>query len=279
MDIKLAVFDLDGTLLNPDDGFTPKTGAALKALYDSGVKLMICSGRAPSMGRAYFREAGVTGYLCCAGGAYIEDEAGQVIHTDPLTVPVLNRILPELRGTDVHFSLMTREHVHTDASGAGIPLRFQRYAALARKHGLPYGELRQDRDALDFCRETIYKIPVLEFDPARFGERLEMLAQFSDMVEIVPSGTRVIDITAKGNSKGRAVEIVAARLGLRREEIFCIGDYDNDVAMFRQAGLSVAMGNAPDSVKAAADYVTGTNQEDGAAEAIRHCLLSGKEFL
>ncbi|MFU0825856.1 MAG: hypothetical protein ACFWTK_12930 [Clostridium sp.] len=77
----------------------------------------------------------------------------------------------------------------------------------------------------------------------------------------------------KGISKGNAVKILAEFYGLKREEVICIGDGENDLSMIKYAGLGIAMGNAPDYVKKEADYITETNDEDGVAKAIEKFIL------
>ena len=67
---------------------------------------------------------------------------------------------------------------------------------------------------------------------------------------------------------------LAARLGIRKEEIACIGDGENDLSMFRVSGLKIAMGNGVPGLKEQADHVTGTNRRKGAAEAIKKYILS-----
>lgn len=274
MKYKLAVFDLDGTLLDPDDELRPETAQALKELYDSGVKLMICSGRAPSMAKAYFLEAGVRGFIACANGAYIENEDGGLIHSCPIETELVVHIIEELRNANVNFSLMTGRGVHIGGTDTGLASRFQNYAMLSEKHGLYAARLIRDRDSLDLRKETVYKIPILEIDPERIPERIAQMDRYRERLEITASGPNVIDLTAKGSSKGNAVDIVVGYLSIREKEVCCMGDYDNDVSMFRYAGLSVAMGNAPDYAKEAADHITGRNDENGAAVAIRQYLLS-----
>jgi len=83
------------------------------------------------------------------------------------------------------------------------------------------------------------------------------------------------DVIAPGISKGRIVTVLAARLGLAREEIAVLGDMNNDLDMFAEAGFAIAMGNAPDNVKGAANGTTGGNDEDGWAEAIDRYVLAG----
>ena len=84
-----------------------------------------------------------------------------------------------------------------------------------------------------------------------------------------------IEINAAGVNKGTGLIRLGELLGIRREEIMACGDGDNDAAMLREAGFGVAMANAEDPVKEAADYITDSNDEDGAAKAIEKFVLEG----
>jgi len=81
------------------------------------------------------------------------------------------------------------------------------------------------------------------------------------------------DVIPPGIDKGRLVELLSNRLGVKREEILVLGDMENDLQMFAQAGFAVAMGNAADAVKRAADATTLSNDEDGVAVAIERYVL------
>ena len=83
------------------------------------------------------------------------------------------------------------------------------------------------------------------------------------------AGSRSLEINHQGVSKGRAVKALADYYGIKREEIVCIGDNENDISMIEYAGLGVAMGNAIDQVKALADYITDSNKEEGVSNALK----------
>lgn len=95
-----------------------------------------------------------------------------------------------------------------------------------------------------------------------------------DRLEIVDSSKYNIEITRKGVSKGKAVEMLASLYNVKREEVLTIGDSENDLSMIEYAGLGVAMGNASDVIKAKADYITDTNDNDGVAEVISKFILN-----
>jgi hydroxymethylpyrimidine pyrophosphatase-like HAD family hydrolase len=88
----------------------------------------------------------------------------------------------------------------------------------------------------------------------------------------VRSQTYYLDITPPGFDKGTFVQAMAKRLGISTDAVATIGDMQNDLAMFRVSGVSIAMGNATDSVKDQATHVTATNEQDGFAEAMEMIL-------
>lgn len=146
----LAVFDLDGILLGLDNEFLPETAWALKELYDSDVKLMICSGRAPSRAKAYFLEAGVWGCIACANGAYIENEDGEPIRSHPIEAEPVECVARELRNTDArNASDCAKEavdHVTGRNDGHGVAVAIRQYV-LSKKQGESY-ENQMDRYVL-----------------------------------------------------------------------------------------------------------------------------------
>ena len=88
----------------------------------------------------------------------------------------------------------------------------------------------------------------------------------------VRSQSYYLDVTPPGQDKGTFVEAMAKRLGIPTDVVATIGDMQNDLAMFRESGLSVAMGNATDDVKKQASHVTGSNEEEGFAGAVEFIL-------
>ena len=95
-----------------------------------------------------------------------------------------------------------------------------------------------------------------------------MQKALGDSALAVRSQSYYLDITPPGQDKGSFIDAMAQREGIRRDEIAVLGDMQNDLAMFKRAGLSIAMGNATDDIKAQASHVTAANTEDGFAKGI-----------
>lgn len=111
----------------------------------------------------------------------------------------------------------------------------------------------------------------IEDDDIR-NEVLEELRKNKEL-EITNSSPTNIEVNALGINKAAALAKVTEKLGFTMENVMAMGDSLNDIAMIKEAGLGVAMGNAQDIVKETADYITDTNIEDGIAKAIRHWVL------
>lgn len=82
-----------------------------------------------------------------------------------------------------------------------------------------------------------------------------------------------VEVYSQNASKGNALAALAGHLGIRREEIACIGDGENDLSMFAESGLKIAMGNAVDKLKIQADHIVESNRNEGAARAVEQYIL------
>ena len=119
--------------------------------------------------------------------------------------------------------------------------------------------------------ETVEKVNLLCIPEEKREAVLKELKRID--VSAVWSSRNCMEITHPLADKGRGVEKACAILDIPASAVMALGDSGNDVAMLRRAGLAVAMGNAPDFVKAAADAVSDRYDEDGAAKAIEHFAL------
>jgi Cof subfamily protein (haloacid dehalogenase superfamily) len=133
-------------------------------------------------------------------------------------------------------------------------------------------------DDLEKIIEENYQIilkVVIVSDMDEIGELKKLRNEIINMmdVEVVSSAENNIEIMSKGISKGNAVKILGDIYGISKDEIICIGDSENDISMIEYAGLGIAMANATDDLKAAADYVTDTNDNDGVAKAIEKIVF------
>jgi len=269
MAIKLIAIDMDGTLLNPQHEVTPGVKRAIQAARDKGVAIVLATGR-PFIGiQRYLEELDLQqeGQYCITNnGALVQQAAtGDCVAESTLNYDDYLYVEKLARELGVHFQALTKSLLFTpnkdiseytvhEASLTGMPLRYRAVEEMDKSAIFPKVMMIDPPEKLD---EAITRIP----------------QEAHDRYTIMKSSPYFLEILSKDVNKGAGVKALAERLGLSRDEVMAIGDQENDLAMLEFAGTGVAMGNGIDAVKAAAQFVTKTNTEDGVAHAIEKFAL------
>lgn len=268
--IQLIAMDMDGTLLNPAQQLSSENRLALLEAQQAGIRLAICSGRMPGDSALFALENGLEqiAILGLNGGC---------CQLSPKAAPYADHLLSEdtalacgqcFAGQGITFGLFMQNRVVVFQGAA--EMRRCDWGGHWDEPGAPEMSFGGKVHAL--AAQGINKIVCVEDDPrilAALRRELEGLKG----LQVTSSWVNNLELMPAGVDKGLAVRELAQQLGLEASQVMVIGDYDNDLSMFRYAGFSVAMGNAPANVKAAADRVTLTNAEDGVAYAIRKWAL------
>ncbi len=273
--IKMIGLDLDGTLLNEKKQITPRTEDVLKRAIAQGVVVLTATGR-PWMGvpEELQQFPGMRYALTSNGARILDIQEGRVIEEHLLSVPSAKKALEICGKYD------TLQEIYFD--GQGYAPR-EKMAHVERYHKNPnmWEYMRKTRipvedifEMVDRENRGLDKVQALFAD---MGEREKAWAELSkeDDLELVGSLKYNIEVNARRVNKGTGLVNLGRLLGIRREEIMAFGDGDNDTVMLREVGFGVAMGNAEEQVKRAADYITLTNDEEGVAEAIEKFVLTG----
>jgi hypothetical protein len=265
-DIALIAIDLDGTLLDDAKQISPRTTAALSALSDRGIKIIIASARPPRSVRHLYKQLSLNTWQINYNGALIWDEIAQksVFHR-PMSGSLAREIIEFARSRHPE-TLITCEILDrwfTD--------RFD------QSHTTETGRLFKP-DVIaplnDFCSNDITKLLLLA-DPKVIAEIELLLAkQFAEKVAIVRTDPNLIQIMDRGVSKAAALKLVAEHYQIPMNKVMAIGDAPNDLGMLEIAGIAVAMQNASDAVKNVADWIAPSNNDDGVYAALgRYGLL------
>ncbi len=257
--IALVVSDVDGTLLTKDKTLTDGAKAAVRRLHQAGIGFTITSSR-PTIGMRFLIEPlAITLPVGAFNGSCIVDPRLNVIEQHLIPAPAVRRSLDVLNEFGVDIWLFTSDLWLTRRpDGEYVPHEKR--------------AIRADPTIVaDFApySSVACKIVGSSADAALL-QRCEVAMQQALGAEAtaVRSQSYYLDVTPPGCDKGTFVQAIAKRLGISTDEVATIGDMQNDLAMFRKSGISIAMGNATDDVKKLATHVTASNEDEGFAKAI-----------
>jgi Cof subfamily protein (haloacid dehalogenase superfamily) len=262
--VRLLVSDIDGTLVTPEKALTAAALKAVRTLAGAGVGFTLVSSRPPRGMAVLVTALGLTLPFAAFNGASLVEPGGRVIRARHLSAEAARKAIALFQERGVE--------IWGFADGQWLVL------ALEGPH-------------VDHERHTIGFDPTLVDDFDGVIERLDKLTAVSDQPDLLAdveraaqaalggaanarrSQTYYLDVTHPEADKGHAVRALCAEIGVPATETAVIGDQANDVAMFAVAGLSIAMGQATDEVKAGASFVTGPNTADGFAQAVAQIVL------
>jgi Cof subfamily protein (haloacid dehalogenase superfamily) len=267
--IDLIAIDMDGTLLDSNHAISPRVKKAITAVRTQGVRIVLATGRPFSGVEKYLEELGLTSegdYCITFNGAVIQN-AADTKSVAETTLGYDDFLYCEkiARDLGVHFHVLYERSMMTP--NADISSHTVRDAYISHTP-LLYRSVEQVDPAWRFRKfmmvddEAVLDKAIANFPP-------ELLQRYT----VVKSAADFLEILHPEAGKGRALATLAAYLGVPQERIMAIGDQENDLVMLEFAGVAVAMGNAIDAVKAVADHVTTSNNEDGVAVAIERYAL------
>lgn len=272
--IKAILLDIDGTLTNSQKEITPKTRDALLAAQDKGVILVLASGRA-DVGLHRFADIldmkhhqGV--FVAFNGAKSLNYETGEIYFEQAMTVDQGRRVLEHMKRFDVASVIDCGEFMYTNDAyftiqRDGAPWNIVEYEA--HNNGFLVCEQRDLAACVDWGINKILNAG----EPAYLQEVWqEMYAPFEGELSAMFTAPFYYEFTPLGVDKSRALAETFTALGIDPSEVAAFGDAQNDQTMIEWAGCGVAMGNAVDEVKAVADYVTLSCDEDGIAAALEH---------
>lgn len=271
--IKMIGLDLDGTLFNNKKEILPYTREVLQRAIDKGVVVLVATGRPWSGIPDELKDLTGMRYAVTSNGArVIETKTQKALIEHMLPVEKAKKILETARKYD------TLQEVYFENRGYIEEEQFEKiYQYHKDPHMWKY--VRSTRitvpDIMTFLEQLnkpVDKTQILFTDMEERAKAWKELGQDREIVLVGSLGYN-IEINGAGVNKGKALVELGKILGIEREEIMACGDGDNDEAMLKEVGLGVAMENAVEQVKKAADYITGTNEEEGAAKAIEKFVL------
>ena len=265
---RLVISDVDGTLVNHDKQLTPGVKAAVGRLATAGVPFTLVSARCPLGVQPLIDALGVTGPVAAYNGGTIFTANGDVIEHHLIPADVARGVLDLAKSAPVSTWVFADGVWHADT--------------VDNPH-VPRERLSANQEPVivtDFVQfaERAEKITLVSDDAALLASLAKQATErYGPQATIAQSQAYYLDVTATVANKGDAVAALAKAHDVPLDQVAVFGDQFNDVPMFDRAGFSVAMGQAPDGVKARADEVSATNDADGVAVAIDRFILPATE--
>jgi Cof subfamily protein (haloacid dehalogenase superfamily) len=257
--IALVVSDVDGTLLTKDKTLTDGARAAVQRLHDAGIGFTITSSR-PTIGMRFLIEPlAITLPVGAFNGSCIVDPQLKVIEQHLIPASAAQQSLDVLNEFGVDIWLFTSD-LWLTRRGDGEYVPHEKRAIRADPTIV--------RDFAPYLSGAC-KIVGSSADAALLQRcEIAMRRAVGEEATAVRSQSYYLDITPPGCDKGTFVQAIAKRQGISPDAVATIGDMQNDLAMFKKSGVSIAMGNATDDVKRLATHVTASNENEGFAGAI-----------
>ncbi|MGX8680017.1 MAG: Cof-type HAD-IIB family hydrolase [bacterium] len=257
-DIKVIVLDIDGTLFNDEQKISPKTKEALVKAQNEGCIIVLASGR-PTSGLWYISDElemnNHHGLLCSFNGSRVVDTlTTDILFNAPMSVEDGVAVLEHMEKFDVNPMIYKDTYLYTHDAYA-YKVKYE--SDLAR---LMVCEVSDMKYFLNWQPNKI----LTSGDPAYLRAHCEeMAAPFKDRLNMMFTADFYFEFTAKGIDKAKALDVALNKLGYCADNCIAFGDAQNDLPIIRYAKVGVAMGNAMEEVKAEADEITLSNNEDG----------------
>ena len=270
--IRLLVLDLDGTIVGSSNQIRPTVKRAIQAVQAKGVQVAIATGRMYRSALRFHQDLGSLLPLMSYQGALIKHPADQVISRH-LTVPkdLAVQLLDYFDQPDLRQRLSVHAYIDDCLYVRELTPDSVEYAKRSNIEPIVAGRLQE----VVVEREPTKLLALCE-QPALIDQVLVSLGQrySPEQLYFTKSVATFFEATHPNANKGNAVQYLAENvLGLRSENVMAIGDNFNDLEMIQYAGVGVAMGGAPDAVKAQANWVAPDVEADGAVAAIEQFVL------
>lgn len=270
MKYRLVAFDFDGTFLDSEGNIPKRNADALKRLKKLGVELLAVTGRNDILVKDYIEELGIDiPVVGCNGASLGNVITGERSYIHPIGKDVVKKVIYECIRLGIPCKAMSIDACYTSDNEMltkGIKQIVAKYTR-ELKYMIDYIYFT-DEQMLELAENTdIVKLVTVNDDIEKLMALQGVLRGISG-IQVLKSNRNCLDMIAENVSKGNALKKYASDMGIRAEGCIAFGDNENDISMLKYAGLGVAMANADECVRAAADEVTLTNDECGVAAVL-----------
>ncbi len=270
-DIKLVALDVDGTLLDDKKQLPAENARALVAAHEAGVAIAIASGRMTPRIEAVQDLLGIDCMVIAYNGAKLlttRAEGREVVHHEPLSADVAGELFQFAEQSNHLLNVYHEDQLYAVAR----PEHADLMSLYCARTGAQYRTVDSYSEFEGLAPTKL----LLMADPEEcLRVQNTLRPRYAERANLLRSDPEYLEIMSPAVNKGAALHRLAALLQLNVMQVMAVGDAENDVDLLRTAGLGVAIANASDGAKAAADVVTSrSNNSGGVAEALQRWVLA-----
>lgn len=267
---KLLVVDIDGTLLDKNGAISAEDKNALARAGESGIRVSLSTGRVVKASLRIINQLSLDGYHVFFDGALVGNpEKGDEVYVKPISEGLVKEIIEFVHRNEINLDLYSATHFFVEQESWVSDIRRQFFGL--QPTVVDFTKLWQE--------ERIIKGTLVVSSAEERAKADNFCRHFNSSLSFSCTRTPAypeidfINVLAPEVSKGKALEALVSFLGIALAEVMAIGNGANDISLLSKAGLAIAMDNAPDEVKAVADYVTLDVDHNGVAAAVSKFLL------
>jgi Cof subfamily protein (haloacid dehalogenase superfamily) len=262
---KAVFLDMDGTLLRSDHSVSEPTQQVIRTLIAKGIPVVLVSARPLDAILPTARQIGLMDFpLVSLNGGYITEKE-QPIFQAVIDLATTARVTEEVRPHKATIAYYLQREWYAETSDSWT--EHEQKIMDVQLKVLPFSEMSRDWSARKIGPN---KMMVMGEPDSIAVTETHLKSVFGQSLNIYTSKPTYLEVMDPQGSKSNAVRFLIGRMQLDRTEVIAMGDNFNDREMIQFAGMGVAMGNAPDEIKQAADYITDTNNNDGVRKALEH---------
>jgi len=264
-DIQLIALDLDGTLLDDKKRIPIQTVEMIKEVIGKGVIVTLVSARPVCSMMPYAEQLGLKAPLISLSGAYITDmKQKRILLRKPVNLLKFREMISIFEDRDFYIKVYYEEQVVVQHE---TPETIE----YSRIFGVPH--ITVGSKGLRVLKEPPLRVFLFN-EPQQIKEASRILKEWSDYFNVIRDTDHGLEIVERTVSKGAALKAICLELNVPMSSVMAIGNEGSDIAMIREAGLGIAMGNACAELKQCAVDVTKTNSECGVGYAIQKYILN-----
>lgn len=288
--MKLFVTDLDGTLLSTDHTLSPYSLEALNSAMENDLPVCIATGRSYSDILEIIKDFRIRPYIISSNGASIYDNEGKKIYSISIPKDQVKEIIEYLHGQNLEYEVADDEYTYITKES--LDILHKELEDVGSQDSTKKKELEQDILGLVLSQGNLKVVEDMDtlLNSIDSGNSVSSISAYLNKIhktmEYFSMDKRLrtfsswkynFEMTSSKTSKGIALVHLCQLLDIELKDVAAIGDNYNDLSMIKIAGIKGAMGNGVEHIKAMADYIAPTNDENGAVKFLESLMEKNKE--